>query len=416
MERQDFDTTPSPVLGIQEVYGDVSIRGEERSRVSIIADPEDVHVEQSQDTLRVTCQGDCDIRAPVNSSVEIARSHGDVFIKNIIGKCTIQEVLACLSMRAIRLAKIETVHGDLSVKGVDADLYVTRVLGNAAVREVEGDCILEEVHGNLDLRQVHGKVTAHALGNLYVRLEVLPPGEHLFHAEGNLYCHVLEGVDIHFNLSSMGENIFLRTPEESKALHQPKHVFTLGEASAVVNLYAGGNLYLYINRATDLETEEAFSSLREDFGQQIMSQVEAQIGAQMEAMSRQLDDRLNRLAERLMEAGVSPARAEEALERARQMGERETQRAQERIRRAQEKLQRKLEAARRKREIRLKAFERRSAGRRVGPFFQTAPPTPSASEPVSEEERLFILRMLQEKKITIEEASRLLDALEGKAE
>jgi len=35
-------------------------------------------------------------------------------------------------------------------------------------------------------------------------------------------------------------------------------------------------------------------------------------------------------------------------------------------------------------------------------------------EPVKEEERLMILQMVQEKKITIEEAERLLAALEGR--
>ncbi len=36
------------------------------------------------------------------------------------------------------------------------------------------------------------------------------------------------------------------------------------------------------------------------------------------------------------------------------------------------------------------------------------------SAPVSDEERLSILKMLQEKKITVEEAEKLLAALEGK--
>jgi hypothetical protein len=35
------------------------------------------------------------------------------------------------------------------------------------------------------------------------------------------------------------------------------------------------------------------------------------------------------------------------------------------------------------------------------------------SDPVSEEERLAILKMLQEKKITAEQAEQLLQALEG---
>jgi hypothetical protein len=40
------------------------------------------------------------------------------------------------------------------------------------------------------------------------------------------------------------------------------------------------------------------------------------------------------------------------------------------------------------------------------------PPTPP-SEPVAEEERLAVLKMLAEKKITAEQAEQLLNALEG---
>jgi hypothetical protein len=41
------------------------------------------------------------------------------------------------------------------------------------------------------------------------------------------------------------------------------------------------------------------------------------------------------------------------------------------------------------------------------------PASEPAGEPVSDEERLAILKMLQEKKITSEEADKLLAALEG---
>jgi len=48
----------------------------------------------------------------------------------------------------------------------------------------------------------------------------------------------------------------------------------------------------------------------------------------------------------------------------------------------------------------------------VGPRGVPTPPSP-ASEPVAEEERMAILKMLAEKKITAEQAEQLLNALEG---
>ena len=55
-------------------------------------------------------------------------------------------------------------------------------------------------------------------------------------------------------------------------------------------------------------------------------------------------------------------------------------------------------------------------GNRPKPPTPPVPPFPPrpVSDPVSDEERLTILKMLQEKKISLQEAEKLLAALEGK--
>jgi hypothetical protein len=45
-----------------------------------------------------------------------------------------------------------------------------------------------------------------------------------------------------------------------------------------------------------------------------------------------------------------------------------------------------------------------------------AAPVPPVPSGISEEERIAVLRMLQEKKISLDEAERLLDALESTSE
>ena len=82
----------------------------------------------------------------------------------------------------------------------------------------------------------------------------------------------------------------------------------------------------------------------------------------------------------------------------REMGERISQRAQEAARRAEHKAQR--------------VASRRHAKMKWTWDFDNMPKAPKR-EPVSEEERMAILRMLAEKKITSEEAEQLLSALEG---
>ncbi len=87
--------------------------------------------------------------------------------------------------------------------------------------------------------------------------------------------------------------------------------------------------------------------------------------------------------------------------------------------RAQERAQARTDAAIRRAEGKMRAHDRRMKsggvifrGAGVSPE-RPAGPMPPADQPISDEERLTILRMLQEKKISLEDAEKLLSALEG---
>ena len=113
----------------------------------------------------------------------------------------------------------------------------------------------------------------------------------------------------------------------------------------------------------------------------------------------------------------SPEKADRIAQHTQQATERANQRAQEKIRRAQEKMNRKLEAARRRAEMKARAAERAARDRRRRPEPPTwvTSPTKPVSEPVSDEERLMILQLLEQGKVTTDEAEQLLAALEGKS-
>jgi DNA-binding transcriptional MerR regulator len=136
----------------------------------------------------------------------------------------------------------------------------------------------------------------------------------------------------------------------------------------------------------------------------------------MEMMNRQLNEQMASLTASISRAGLSPEETERIMQRARERSERANAQTQEKVRRAQEKLERKLETARRKEEQR---GQQSGGGARYGRSawqfnFPPTPPAPPAKESVSDVERLTILRMLEQKKITIDEAEQLLSALEGK--
>jgi hypothetical protein len=195
---------------------------------------------------------------------------------------------------------------------------------------------------------------------------------------------------------------------------------TIGDPDAELNLSASGTVAL-LGRAPDWETSQDFDAdLGADFDgmvEEISEQAAEQLELQMEMLERHLDAQLENLSATLGASGLKMEETEKIARRAREASIRATARAQEKMQRAQEKMRRKLDAAQRKAEARAARAERKTERRfqeRRGWNFETGPARPEPpSDPVTEEERMMILRLLQEKKISAEEADKLLSALEG---
>jgi len=151
---------------------------------------------------------------------------------------------------------------------------------------------------------------------------------------------------------------------------------------------------------------ESFSN-EIDGKNQIFEQLETQINKQLEELSQNIHEQFAHLSERLNEAGLSSDETQKILDQAFKVGERATKRSEEKIHRSQEILERKIENAIRRSQKRDSFKDRRTFRRAQSPKIN------EASDSISEDERLFILRMLEEKKITIEQAEELLSALEN---
>ena len=419
MNKQSISTSMAPEVIIGQVKGNLQVRGWENPEVVVRANPEDLSLEGQDDVVRLSCLGECEVRLPHGATIQVEAVHGNGQFRALEDELAIGQVHGSLGLRNVATTRVEAVHGELSARAVSGDLEASQVHGNAQVRDVQGRCTLKEVMGNLDLRDVESDVRAIAEGNARLRLSVLMGAQYQVQAQGNLQCRIPEDASLKLSLSSEAGIIRVLTPQVSRTFQQEQCELTLGDGQAAMQLAAGGLLYLTGQGGWEgsgpeaASAEEGFVRLPEDFSEQITQQVESQIEAQMQAMTRQINEQMELLTQRFSGAGMSPEEIERIMAQERQVSERETTRAQEKMRRAQEKLERKLDAAQRQRE---KAADRRTrgAGRQSWSFdWPSPPPAPAPpKEPVSDEERLMILRMLEQKKITLEEAEQLLAALE----
>jgi hypothetical protein len=419
MDQQSIPTSLAPELIVDEVHGDLQIRGWDKAEVNIKANPDDLALEEQDDSVQLSCRGSCAIRLPHGTTIKTERVHGNTRIKYVEDQISIEEVNGSLALRSVGEIRLGSVQGELTARNVDGSLLADRVHGNLSLREIQGDCLIDEVNGNLDLRDIDGSIKIAAKGNARIRLSVLSGESYEISAGGNVNCRIPDTASLKLRLSSGAQIIKVRLPEGTKNFQQEECELTLGNGDVTMEISTKGMLFISAEVADWNSAEEVDMDTdvpMEGFSEQIARQIEAQMEAQMEALNRQLTEQMSNLSASISKAGLSEEQAEEIIRRARESNERATARAQEKIRRAQEKLERKLEAARRRSELKAQAAERRSkSGSRSSWNFEwNAPASQPAREGVSDEERLMILRMLEQKKISLEEAEELLAALEGK--
>jgi len=422
MDSQRLSTSIAPEVFIEQIDGNLSVKGWERPEVVVFADADELSMDENDDIVQLECKGNCDVRMPHNASLQIGRVAGDARVKFLEEKLKIDIVHGSLTLRDIEAVQVETVHGDLTTRGIQAGMHVSQVNGNTTVRNVLGNCILDDIEGNLDLRDVDGEVHANIQGNAHVSLSQINGVEYHIQAQGNIVCHIPGDASAQLNLSSQAEVIQVRLPDVTDTFEQAHWEYSLGAGEASMSISSGGTITLVAYKPARNGNSEPLRAhgvyigdLPTDVSFEIAQEIETQITAQIDAMTRQLSERMASISEKVGKAGLSPDETERIMEQARRTSERETSRAQAKMRRAQEKLERKLETALRRSEFKSKAANRRTSSHTSPVWQSTRRETPPADDPVSDEERLMILKMLEQKKITLAEAENLLSALESKA-
>jgi hypothetical protein len=280
------------------------------------------------------------------------------------------------------------------------------------VRDVEGACKIE-VGGDLDGRDLEGDLHVIVGGSARLRLSLLLGKHYQVTAGGEIHCRVPDDASLKVDLTSGAQNIQARVGGEFATLNQSSHQLIMGDGQAEMKLTAGGGV---VFESRDVDWGEQI-----DLHAELADQVADQVESEMRAHGAVLDKQMEELHRRLSDMNLPGVEVDRILERTRQASERSNQRAQDKLRRAQDRMQRKIEAAARKAELKARAAERRSRSGGFAWNFEWRPPVPGEPQhpetpQVSDEERLMILRMLQEKKISVEEAEQLLAALEGRSE
>ncbi len=357
----------SPKIIADSIGGDVSVVGWEGNEILIKADDDEIQLQQNGDEIRFSCDDDVSLRIPKASSLMFASISGDAAIRGVSGDIEIASINGDLSMRDVGTVAISSIESDLSLRGARGNLYVKSAKGDVSIRDVDGSITLKSVADDLALRGVHGNIKVNVAEDVVVYLEPRDDGSYLVTAGDDILMVLPTSANA--TISMQGDEIDVQWPGVKNEPEATQRTVILGSGAAKINLNAGGDIRL-TNQANTADSADEFGNFAglnfdwSGFGERISRQVQA-------ATTR------------------ATRSAEEAARRAERHAERQARRW------------------------------GRTPPPPPGPWVDFGPkgmPTPPGtpkSDPVSEEERLAILKMLQDKKITAEQAEQLLKALEG---
>jgi len=388
METVLFEVGENPKVKILSIGGDLRLSGRESEQFEAKA-PTGAGLlgEQKKDWIEIECPEDCLIFLPRDAQIECESVGGDMRATNINGGLSTKSVGGDVGLRSAGKVVFETIGGDLHVRKQTDNLSVDRTGGEVVVDRISGDVRLRSVGGDLSLRRVDGLVETVAGGDVALSFTTL--GENIsVVAGGDLSCKLPSDASAKVQASAGGEVHFPKgTGEESRDEGHVSHTFKEGKSK--VSLTAGGDIWVGgMEEASDLDLS--------DLGSSIAEQVEMEV----EAGLAEMDARLEAVG-----AGLGSFDSERIGDQVR----RSVSRARRTAARARKKSDRARRSARR---VADKA-KTASRGRRIK-FDLDIDSGDKRKKAVSDEERLSILRMLENGTITVDEAEKLLQALEAK--
>jgi hypothetical protein len=414
MQQQTVPVNPNASVLIRAIPGDLRVAGWERNElmaktsgsllklvsgtfpITVVCDEDLIVYLPHATTLQVErVSGDASLQA-LSGPVTLGPVNGDLTIKDL-GPVTLGKVSGDVSLRNVGALNAETIAGDFSLRGGKGICAVDTVGGDASIRDIDGIVTIENVGSDLYVRNVHAAVDVRAGGDVALYLAPLPgltydisAGDDLIlrmAPDSNVKLHLTGGSPESIHVDFPGVNL----PEDCTGCE-----VLIGQQKddlAEMLLTAGDDL-LVTSQADSWDSAADFGVGMRDGSEWSFPPFE---------MPEDFSERINQRVQAAME------RAQTHLEAANRHAETAGHRASI-----------KIEAAMRRAEAKAHAAEVRSrrgqASIRVGRWnWDVTPHGPvQSSAPVSDEERLSILKMLQEKKISVEEAEKLLAALEGK--
>ncbi len=355
--------------------GHLEVRGTSRPEVTIEAHHPSSTIEEREGGVVINSPSHCTIRVPAGSPVIISHVGGNLRLKDLTEPVEIGQVDGQCSMRRVGTITINMVASELRGNDVHGSLTAGEISGHATLKDVEGPVHIDLIEGHFYGSNIpNGILLDRVEGNLSLRTDFSPGTMNHFMVDGQASFSIPESANVRFQIRAEGKvrvEQGMLTEAEGRV-----RVVTLGSGEATVEVAADGHVSIkywdyYAGDDSPFVFVDFSSGLDDDF-------------EQLESRFRAFETSLDHLPDHIR------GRVARKLDHARQ----------------------RMEEAQRRVEKTVRSVSRDVGAAAMGGSVQVE--FDGGVEPVTEDERLMILKMLEEGKITVAEAEKLLAALEGR--
>ena len=147
-----------PKITIEFVEGDLRLAGWDNDEILVKADEDTISLQQSGDDVTISCQDDLAINLPRNSKVHVQTVNGDMSVRGLPGIFEADVVNGDIAIRDAGTVTLNAVESDFNLRGAKGDVHVKSIGGDASLRDVNGNLTLDSVSDDLAIRGVGGNL------------------------------------------------------------------------------------------------------------------------------------------------------------------------------------------------------------------------------------------------------------------
>lgn len=407
--QQTFQVKTDEKIYIR-AHGNLDIQGWEKSELSIRTDLKVQRLERSEDAFRFVFVDDCDMSLPVDATVYLDRASGNARVRNLTKRLRIRRVNGTLALQNTADVEVEGISGSCLVQEIGGDLDIEKIDGSLRGEKVYGNLEVEKISGNVDLSGVTKKVRLRSYGKIHLSLSRDNVEEINLRSSGDIVLNLPLEADATIQVKTSARKAELKIGERSEVVRDREHTFVLGAGIQKINLDAAGKVNIVGEPVDPSDVAKLFKEL-----DGLWEELKKESEARREAKDREIHFEVEmmgktaQIVEQAMEGAIKTIGDPEFTSKITQEAlDRTEKRVQDALRRVEEHL-------------RIMGFDISQAPTPPSaPSAPFAPPDPfedlnEDEYKVTAEERLIIMQMLQQGKISVEEADQLLRALEETA-